>query len=138
MIGRALKGGMVDGSDELSRSPRVCWVPLPLPCTLSHYLSLTVLGEKIREKKCDLSDAGQQLREQPAGRSYQEAVWAQRLSTLFKTQSHMQIASVCGYVAGEARQLAQSLGQTFLHQIRLIWMGGKNWLPLGLFLPLGD
>lgn len=55
----------------------------------------------------------------------------------------MKAAGVCGDVTGETRHLAQSLEQVFLHQIRLLWMGGKNFLPLAtciqqmrLFSPL--
>lgn len=43
----------------------------------------------------------------------------------------MKTAGVCGDVTGESRHLAQSLEQVFLHQIRLLCMGGKTaclWL----------
>lgn len=58
--------------------------PFPFPSQL-------MLKVKINEKKCGLSDAGQQLRGGPMGRGYQEAVAASQMSTLLNLKSYENI-----------------------------------------------
>lgn len=90
----SLMGDMVDRSDQTSflgasgyvRSLSIYHIhghgtllfPFPSPLLLE-----AKKPNKTKQKKCDL---------EPTGRSYQEAVWALKMSTLFKTQNYMKIA----------------------------------------------
>lgn len=108
MNGRDLMGGMDDAPGIFLRASEYVrslsfhhrhhhsTLPFPFP-------SQFMLEEKINEKKCGLNDAGQQLRGGPMGRGYQEAVGASKMSTLFKTWSHMKTSRVREAVSGEAR-----------------------------------